>query len=58
MTSGVFALAANLVEAGALKAAEACQAAGIHPRVGIAGVLAQLKHDGSTTTTEDDTHDR
>lgn len=43
MTGGPFALAADLVEAGALDAAAACEARGEDPAAGIASVLAALK---------------
>lgn len=53
MTGGPFALAADLVEAGALDAAAACEAAGLDPAVGIAGVLAQHKSGQAPNPQED-----
>ena len=44
MTGGPFGLAADLVEAGALDVAAACESVGVDPAAGIAGVLATL-HD-------------
>ncbi|MEV8356963.1 hypothetical protein AB0P30_09065 [Micrococcus luteus] len=50
MTGGPFGLAADLVEAGALDVAAVCESVGVDPAAGIAGVLVQLRQDGSTTT--------
>ncbi|QZY83667.1 hypothetical protein K7G68_08885 [Micrococcus luteus] len=50
MNNGAFTLAADLVEAGALDVAAACESVGVDPAAGIAGVLAQLRQDGSATT--------
>ena len=50
MNNGAFTLAADLVEAGALDVAAACESVGVDPAAGIAGVLVQLRQDGSATT--------
>ena len=43
MSGGPFSLAADMFEAGAYAAAQACEDAGLDPMIGVAGVLATLK---------------
>lgn len=52
MTRGAFSLAADLVEAGALEVAAACEARGEDPAAGIAAVLAALRDHGGTNEKE------
>lgn len=52
MTRGALSLAADLVEAGALEVAAACEARGMDPAAGIAGVLAALRDHGGANEKE------